>query len=42
MRIADAGELYAWADPVIEGNTTYADGENPGTEVIVYGETPEE
>lgn len=40
MRIADAGQLFAWANPPTESSTTYASADNPGTQVIVYGETP--
>jgi L,D-transpeptidase catalytic domain len=37
---ANAGKLYEWADPVVEGNITYASDANPGTEVIIYGTAP--
>lgn len=40
MRIADAGQLFAWADPPTSGATTYATAENPGTQVVIYGTTP--
>lgn len=42
MRIEDAGKLYAWANPPTESNTTYASADNPGTEIVIYGETPKE
>ena len=42
MRIEDAGKLYAWANPPTEDNTTYTSADNPGTEVVIYGETPNE
>lgn len=42
MRIEDAAVMYNWAKPQIEGNTTYATKDNPGTQVIVFGETPNE
>lgn len=41
MRIADAGEVFAWADPPTNGYTTTATDANPGTQVIVYGTTPQ-
>lgn len=44
MRTADAKVLYAWADPVVPAGTyalrTTAD--NPGTQITIYGEPPEE
>jgi lipoprotein-anchoring transpeptidase ErfK/SrfK len=40
MRPADAGLLYAWANPPTTGNVTYATDKNPGTVITVYGETP--
>lgn len=42
MRIEDVGKLYAWANPQASENTTYATADNPGTEVVIYGETPKE
>lgn len=38
----DAKKLYEWANPVSTANTTYASDENPGTVVVIYGETPKE
>lgn len=40
MRSTDAQKLYEWASPVTDGNTTYSNGENPGTKVTIYGEAP--
>lgn len=37
MRIVDAEKLYHWASPETSGNTTYADSENKGTKVTIYG-----
>lgn len=42
MRIEDVGKLYAWANPQASENTTYASADNPGTEIVIYGETPKE
>ena len=42
MRIADAGQIFAWADPPTSGWSTPATASNPGTEVVIYGETPKE
>lgn len=33
----NAGKLYDWADPVVEGNITYSSDTNPGTDVVIYG-----
>lgn len=40
MRIADAGQLYGWADPPTEGSTTLSTTDHPGTQVVIYGTTP--
>lgn len=40
IRPEDAAKLYQWADPVAEGNITYATDKNPGTSVTIYGEPP--
>lgn len=40
MRIVDAGQVFAWANPPTNGATTLASAENPGTQVIIYGTTP--
>lgn len=37
---ANAEKLYAWADPVSQGNITNATATNPGTEVVIYGTAP--
>ncbi|MBP6913325.1 MAG: L,D-transpeptidase [Candidatus Levybacteria bacterium] len=42
MRIADAGLLFAWADPQTTGWNSKTTEVNQGTEVEVYGETPVE
>lgn len=45
MRIEDAKVLYEWANPsVIDPSawSTLADATNPGTRVIIYGQTPRE
>lgn len=36
----DVAQLYAWANPQITGNATYATENNPGTPVTIYGVTP--
>lgn len=41
MRPEDAAVLFAWADPVSDGSTTYATADNPGTEVTISGQPPE-
>jgi len=42
MKTEEAEKLFYWANPVIkEGQySVYANGENTGTRVIIYGETP--
>src|SRR5690348_11449782 len=45
MRTEDAGALYAWTTPVVTNPnawSTTATADNPGTEVVIYGEPPEE
>lgn len=43
MSIDDAGVIYNWADPALNGSTSVrATQENPGTTVVIYGETPKE
>jgi hypothetical protein len=39
---ANAGKLYDWASPAVEGNITYVSDTNPGTEVIIFGTAPGE
>ena len=38
MRIEDAAILFSWANPPTTGYSTHVSKENPGTEVIIYGE----
>ncbi len=40
MRIVDAQKLYDWINPPTKSNTTYADKDNPGAKVIIYGQAP--
>lgn len=40
MRIADAGQVFTWAHPTTVGWANPATTDNPGTEVVVYGQTP--
>lgn len=45
MKIADAKTLYEWATPTLTNPkawSTLASAENPGTKVVIYGETPRE
>lgn len=44
MRIEDAEKLFYWANPPLpqERNSTLASKDNPGTKVVIYGETPKE
>lgn len=42
MRIADAKTVFDWASPATTGYTTYATNSDPGTEVDIYGDTPNE
>ncbi|HLD24907.1 MAG TPA: L,D-transpeptidase family protein [Patescibacteria group bacterium] len=45
MKIEEAKILYDWATPVVTDEkawSTLATPENPGTNVIIYGETPKE
>lgn len=42
MKIEDAEKIYNWANPPSSNTITYATNDNPGTEVVVYGETPNE
>jgi len=45
MRTEDAATLFAWTNPVFGSSKlwgTYASAEDPGTEIVVYGETPAE
>lgn len=44
MKNEDIEKIYYWANPVLTGNTEsiQTSSNNPGTQVIIYGETPEE
>ncbi len=45
MKIEDARVLYDWADPPVvnaKAWSTLASKDNPGTKVVIYGETPRE
>ncbi len=45
MKIEDAATLFAWADPPFTNAKAWsvnAAEENPGTKVVIYGETPKE
>jgi lipoprotein-anchoring transpeptidase ErfK/SrfK len=45
MRTEDAAAIFAWTSPVVTDPklwATYATADNPGTEIIIYGETPTE
>lgn len=41
MKPEEAGLLYEWAQPSMNGkNTMYASAENPGTQIVIYGTAP--
>lgn len=43
MRPDEAKLLYFWANPNLEGkDSIYATNNNPGTEVVIFGEAPQE
>ena len=42
MRTEDVEKLFYWADPTIQGYTTYADNNNLGTLISIYGQAPKE
>ena len=45
MRTEDAATLFAWTSPIVTDPTlwaTMATPENPGTEIVIYGEPPAE
>lgn len=45
LRTEDAALLFQWAEPTVTNPkswATYADAKNPGTEIVIYGEPPEE
>ncbi len=42
LRTEDAEKLYYWTKPAIgDKSTVYADENNPGTRIIIYGEAPQ-
>ena len=42
MRPEDAAKIFAWADPITDGTTTYASDTSLGTVVTITGVPPEE
>lgn len=40
LHIEDAHKIYDWADPPTTGYTTNATDQNPGTQITIYGVTP--
>lgn len=41
MKEEDVAQIYYWANPELKGKQSiYADAQNPGTEVVIYGTTP--
>lgn len=42
MAIEDAGKVFAWADPQTSGWSAPATADNPGTKIVIYGDTPKE
>lgn len=42
MREEDVEKIYYWADPPPAEHITYATTDTPGTNLIIYGETPRE
>lgn len=45
MRIEDAAAIFAWTNPIVTNPklwATYATADDPGTEIVIYGETPNE
>jgi len=45
MRTEDAATIFAWTNPVVTNPklwATYPTPEDPGTEIVIYGETPAE
>ena len=43
MRTEDAEVLFYWSDPVVgEAKTVKATKDNSGTEIVIYGITPQE
>ena len=45
MRTEDAAAIFAWTSPLVTDPkqwATYATADNPGTEIVIYGQAPEE
>ena len=42
MKIEEAEKLYYWANPPSAQYTTYASNDNPGTQIVIYGQAPNE
>ena len=42
MKEEEVAQIYAWAEPYSDKNTTYASDENPGTPIMIYGTAPNE
>ena len=45
LRSEDAAALFAWTSPLVTDPklwATYATSDNPGTDIVIYGETPTE
>lgn len=43
MKTEEAELIYYWSQPVVgDGNSVLATRDDPGTEIIIYGETPRE
>lgn len=42
IKTEDAERLYYWANPAAKGNVTYADNDNPGTPLKIFGVAPKE
>lgn len=40
MKTEDAGKIFAWAEPATTGWANPATTDNPGTDIVIYGETP--
>lgn len=42
MRTEDVAKLYYWANPQLGTESGYATADNPGTQIVIYGEAPQE
>ena len=42
MKTEEVEQLYYWTNPPSTQHTTYANANNPGTKIIIYGEAPNE